>query len=54
MARPGKMPVCSEATTGKRILELPDTTPPAGYGRWTGPLLARNSHSQCLQGLNNQ
>lgn len=27
--------------TGKRILALLDRPPPAGYGRWTAPLLAR-------------
>ena len=40
MPRPGKVPVYTEATTGKRILELLDKSPPEGYGRWTGPLLA--------------
>jgi len=28
------------ATTGRRILELLDRSPPQGYARWTGPLLA--------------
>lgn len=38
--RPGKAPIYTEATTGKRILKLLDRSPPAGFGRWTGPLLA--------------
>ncbi len=38
--RPGKAPIYTEATTGKRILKLLDKSPPAGFGRWTGPLLA--------------
>ena len=29
------------AETGKRILALLDKPPPAGYGRWSGPLLAK-------------
>ena len=28
------------AATGKRILALLDQPPPAGYARWSGPLLA--------------
>jgi len=40
LPRPGKVPIYTEATTGKRILELLDKAPPAGYGRWTGSLLA--------------
>src|SRR3954462_2034985 len=28
------------AATGKRILALLDQSPPAGYARWSGPLLA--------------
>lgn len=38
--RPGKKPLYTSATD-KRILELLDQPPPAGFGRWTGPLLAR-------------
>src|SRR5438270_3815503 len=29
------------ALTGKRILGVLDGSPPAGYGRWTAPLIAR-------------
>jgi transposase len=38
--RPGKKPLYTPATD-KRILELLDKPPPAGFGRWTGPLLAK-------------
>src|SRR5437016_1802525 len=38
--RPGKKPLYTPAT-GKRILKLLDKPPPAGFGRWTGPLLAK-------------
>ena len=38
--RPGKKPIYTQAT-GKRILELLDKPPPTGFGRWTGPLLAK-------------
>lgn len=38
--RPGPKPKYDLAT-GKRILALLDQPPPAGYGRWTGGLLAR-------------
>ena len=37
--RPGKAPIYTTATD-KRILALLDQPPPAGFGRWTGPLLA--------------
>lgn len=37
--RPGKKPLYTPATD-KRILGLLDTAPPAGFARWTGPLLA--------------
>jgi transposase len=37
---PGKRPIYTSATD-KRILKLLDKSPPAGYARWTGPLLAR-------------
>ena len=37
---PGKKPIYTKAT-GKRILALLDNSPPAGFGRWTGPLLAK-------------
>src|SRR5512144_2936023 len=37
--RPGKQPIYTK-TTDKRILKLLDKSPPAGYARWTGPLLA--------------
>lgn len=36
---PGKQPIYTKATD-KRILKLLDKPPPAGYARWTGPLLA--------------
>src|ERR1700731_4670068 len=36
---PGKQPIYTK-TTDKRILKLLDKSPPAGYARWTGPLLA--------------
>jgi transposase len=38
--RAGKKPIYGKATN-KRILGLLDKPPPAGYGRWTGPLLAK-------------
>src|SRR6195256_3763246 len=38
--RAGKKPIYGKATN-KRILALLDKPPPAGYGRWTGPLLAK-------------
>jgi transposase len=38
--RPGPKPKYDLAT-GRRILALLDQPPPAGYGRWTGGLLAR-------------
>jgi len=38
--RPGKQPIYTKST-GKRILKLLDKPPPAGFARWTGPLLAR-------------
>src|SRR5271154_3590650 len=34
-----KQPIYTKAT-GKRILKLLDKSPPSGYARWTGPLLA--------------
>ena len=37
--RPGKEPIYTKATD-KRILALLDKPPPAGFARWTGPLLA--------------
>src|SRR6516164_2445494 len=37
--RPGKKPSYT-AETGKRILQVLDEPPPAGYARWTGPLIA--------------
>ena len=37
--RPGKQPIYTKATD-KRILRLLDKPPPAGFARWTGPLLA--------------
>ena len=37
--RPGKRPIYTNATD-KRILKLLDKPPPAGFARWTGPLLA--------------
>src|SRR5271165_5775413 len=38
--RAGKEPIYGKATK-KRILALLDKPPPQGYGRWTGPLLAK-------------
>jgi len=38
--RATKTPIYGKATN-KRILALLDKPPPAGYGRWTGPLLAK-------------
>jgi transposase len=38
--RAGKQPIYGKATK-KRILALLDKPPPQGYGRWTGPLLAK-------------
>lgn len=38
--RPGPAPKYG-AQTGRRILALLDQPPPAGYARWTGPLLAQ-------------
>ena len=38
--RPGKKPIYTPATD-KRILEFLDKPPPAGFARWTGPLLAK-------------
>src|SRR5881392_4237741 len=38
--RAGKKPIYGKATD-KRILALLDKPPPAGYARWTGPLLAK-------------
>src|SRR5471032_2605542 len=38
--RPGKQPIYTKATD-KRILKLLDKSPPEGFARWTGPLLAR-------------
>src|SRR5690348_6482012 len=37
--RPGKQPIYTKSTD-KRILKLLDKPPPAGFARWTGPLLA--------------
>ena len=37
--RPGKQPIYTKATD-QRILKLLDKPPPAGFARWTGPLLA--------------
>jgi transposase len=37
--RPGKVPIYTKATD-KRVLALLDKPPPAGFARWTGPLLA--------------
>ena len=37
--RPGKQPIYTKATD-KRILRLLDKPRPAGFARWTGPLLA--------------
>src|ERR1051326_2304429 len=38
--RAAKPPIYGQATN-KRILALLDKSPPAGYARWTGPLLAK-------------
>ncbi len=38
--RPGKRPIYTK-TTDKRILGLLDKPPPAGFARWSGPLLAQ-------------
>jgi transposase len=38
--RAGKKPIYG-AATNKRILALLEKAPPQGYGRWTGPLLAK-------------
>ena len=38
--RGGKAPIYGQATH-RRILALLDKPPPAGYARWTGPLLAK-------------
>jgi transposase len=38
--RPGKEPLYTQATD-KRVLGLLDKPPPEGFGRWTGPLLAK-------------
>ena len=38
--RGGKKPIYGQ-TTNRRILTLLDKPPPAGYARWTGPLLAK-------------
>jgi len=38
--RPGKPPRYDDAAQ-ERILALLDTNPPAGYGRWNGPLIAQ-------------
>ena len=40
LQRPGPTPRYG-VDTGKRILALLDQPPPAGYGRWTAPLLSR-------------
>jgi transposase len=37
--RPGPKPKY-DATTGRRILAVLEGPPPAGFGRWTGPLIA--------------
>jgi transposase len=37
--RPGPKPKY-DATTGQRILAVLERPPPAGFGRWTGPLIA--------------
>lgn len=39
-ARHGRAPIYGPAT-GKRILKLLDKAPPAGFARWSGPLLAK-------------
>jgi transposase len=38
--RPGPKPIYGAATE-RRVLALLDEAPPSGYGRWTGPLLAK-------------
>lgn len=38
-AHPGPAPKY-EAGTGKRVLAVLDRPPPAGFGRWTGPMIA--------------
>src|SRR3954470_4344047 len=40
LPKAGKTPIYGKATN-KRILALLDQPPPAGYARWTGPLLAK-------------
>jgi transposase len=40
LPRGGKEPIYGQATN-RRILALLDKPPPAGYARWTGPLLAK-------------
>jgi transposase len=40
LPRPGPKPRYT-TETGQRILRLLDQPPPAGHGRWTGPLLAQ-------------
>ena len=40
LPRPAKQAIYGQATN-KRILALLDKPPPAGYARWTGPLLAK-------------
>ena len=42
--RAGKKPMYGKATN-KRILVLLEKPPPAGYARWTGPLLAKVAQS---------
>src|SRR6516165_6788565 len=37
--RPGKTPIYTKATD-RRLLKLLDKSPPEGFARWTGPLLA--------------
>jgi transposase len=39
-SRPGKPPRYNE-TTRQRIIDVLDTTPPPGYSRWNGPLVAK-------------
>src|SRR5271169_7181797 len=48
--RPGKKPLYTP-TTDKRILELLDKPPPAGFGCWTGPLLAKALRDVGLSGI---
>ena len=38
--RPGPKPKYDATTTGRRILAVLERPPPAGFGRWTGPLIA--------------